>query len=115
MKCNMDCFNCPYPDCINDGRQSFTEKMMLAASCVDSAAHRHMKLEPKEQKKRDYYRDHLDYFREYQKRYYREHKEKYAPTDAKRAYRRKYYREHREEEIIRQTLYNQRRKAAANA
>lgn len=112
MKCNMDCFNCSYPDCINDGRQSFTEKMMLAASCVDSAAHKCKVLEPKKQVRRNYYREHIEHFREYSRRYYRTHKDIITASEERRAYSKKYYQEHREE-IINKNKEHQKRARAA--
>ena len=64
-KCDKDCFNCPYPDCIvdNDGSESRDIDKILGL--------RKKKLEYSKK----YYRDHIEERREYGRAYYRKHKD----------------------------------------
>lgn len=79
MKCNHDCFNCPYPDCVNDDFDfSFSEeldKQIIAERTVinDSEPIRtgkrgRPKLTPSQREERDRQQ------KEKRKRYYEEHK-----------------------------------------
>lgn len=77
LKCNDDCFNCPYPDCIADSR-TIRKNESIKKSYNDPA------LTPEKQKQIDahkrYYQEHKEeikeYIREYQKKYYPEYYEK---------------------------------------
>jgi hypothetical protein len=39
LKIPEACFECPYPDCINDKRARFTESLFIQISQVDITAH----------------------------------------------------------------------------
>lgn len=73
-KCNGDCFNCPYDDCIlHDGDidtddTKELDKELDLLNLVDS---------DKKEKQMEYYQQNRDWLLAYYKQYYRENKEKY--------------------------------------
>lgn len=88
-KCNHDCFNCPYPDCIND---DLIHADYLAEKEIDQFAGAN---EPKSstkrrEYKRQYRQEHLEQDKAYQRQYYQEHAEE------KKAATRKWTKENKE-------------------
>lgn len=66
--CNMDCFHCKFPDCINDDPETPAErKARRKDSYYDS--HRHERIVYQQK----YVEDHREEFLSYQKEYYRRH------------------------------------------
>lgn len=78
MKCNMDCFNCIYPDCILDEKDIQVEKR-------NSCTYYEMNRDKCLAKAKEYGRTHRDQKREYDKKRYAENREQM------KARRREYY------------------------
>ena len=86
MICDMDCFNCKYPDCINNSRETKAEKQMKETE--------------KPKKKSTYYERNRERILAKQKKYNSEHRAE------RREYEREYYRKNSEEKKERQRQYN---------
>jgi len=92
-KCNEDCFNCPYEDCIlSDSdilkREKISDELERQARIMSYKPHKHKPKKDKKEYKHNYYQEHREELLDYQRIYYQNHKEK------RRAYQRKYYQEH---------------------
>ena len=88
MICNMDCFNCIYPDCINNGRETKSERTMKK---VDKEKKKDSYYQRNREKclakVKEYRSKHSEWVKEYQKEYYRRNAEE------KKEYRKRRYRE----------------------
>ena len=87
--CDMDCFNCKYPDCINNSRETKAE--------------RRMKETEKPKKKSTYYERNRERILAKQKKYNSEHRAE------RREYEREYYRQNSEEKKEWQRNYHRER------
>ena len=83
--CSMDCFNCKFSDCINDGFSSIEERKQSTNIDIQHIQGGYIPQSTK------YYREHTDRCREYQLKYIEKNKDKVYARN------RKYQKEHREE------------------
>ena len=90
MKCNHNCFECPYDDCICDDDVSWQERVE-----ADKRDQVHTRLTDVQRRKEKEYRD--------------RHREQ------RNAYAREYYRRHREERIAYQIAYAKSHREQVNA
>lgn len=99
-KCNLDCFNCKYADCIAD----FVEPINLQPYLgINDSYYHYYYLEHKEaikKRSKEYYLEHKEAIKERSKAYYRDHKvrrlkyqkDRYlANKDKLQEYQREYY------------------------
>ena len=88
MICNMDCFNCPFPDCINDGKETKSERTMKK---VDKEKKKDSYYQRNREKciakVKEYRSAHSERVKEYQKEYYRRNAEE------KKLYAKKHHQE----------------------
>lgn len=73
MICNMDCFNCPYPDCINNGYATAKE---IAIGDVEKSTSTYYSKNKEHCLKvvREYQDRNREKLREYSREYYQKHK-----------------------------------------
>lgn len=74
MTCtHNDCFTCPYPDCIVEGRVKYQPKKKRGRK----------KLSPEvlAQHRREYYEKNKEKYQEYYRKYYQEHKSEYRARE----------------------------------
>ena len=107
MKCKLDkptaCFNCPYPDCIDDGVELQRKEMEIISEYVsDKRTEKRKKIEPwsdnpKTIRRRKYFQEHYRNITEnqkeqrlrYQRRYRKEHQKEL--TEKRKEYHHQYY------------------------
>ena len=89
-KCNRDCFNCPYPDCINDEMTAEDYQEALQRDRVTLNSNEKLKLN---EKKRAYYAENRERRLAWQRDYYQ------ANRDHIRAMRKAHYYANRAEEL----------------
>lgn len=100
--CDMDCFNCIYPDCKYDGSQTAKEGLMLRnAGCLTDK-----QLNARERKKKSKAKLYTEKQKEYKRQYAIKNKERI------KEYKKKYYEEHKDEFMRRSAQEYERRKAA---
>lgn len=97
MKCNYDCFSCPYEDCINDSNPTTEEIEIIGDDGRKTPA-------KKREYMRDYYKEHKEKIRAYNRQYRAKHRDKLNK------YRNDYYYTHHEYEVERQRRYDERKK-----
>ena len=98
--CDLDCFNCKFDDCRNDGSRTKKEGEMLKnAGVLPESKRKKYVSKPKteEQKQR---------LKEWKKQYNKKNKEKI------KEYKSKYYKEHKDEFILRNKKARENKKAA---
>ena len=98
-KCNMDCFNCPYPDCINYEMTAEDYQEALQRDRVTLNSNEKLKLN---EKKRAYYAENRERRLAWQRDYYQ------ANRDHIRAKQKAYYEANREEIAAKQKAYRER-------
>ena len=94
MKCNFDCFNCKYDDCISDGKNPST------------AEERRLK---RNERLRQRYKENRDYYRAAGRRWYQRHKEQAKQRS------REYYWKNRETILAKSAEKRRKKKEAENA
>ena len=110
MKCNLDCFNCLYPDCINDNPEPLN---------IDEYIFTTEQLEKRRinrDRKRRFRKENPNHSKEYylanrEKELKRNSEAKKANRDYYNAYQRKRYAENREEMCRKRREYRARKKA----
>lgn len=105
-KCNMDCFNCPYPDCINDEMTAEDYQEALQRDRVTLNSKEKLKLN---EKKRAYYADNRERRLAWQRDYYQ------ANRDHIRAMRKAHYYANRAEELTKRKAYEEKNREKLQA
>ena len=79
-KCDMDCFHCVYPDCINDEDEKSLERKMKDVEVRKKAEYMKEYYRRNREKRigyqKEYVKNHVEEFRIYQAKYYQENKER---------------------------------------
>lgn len=89
--CNKDCFNCVFSDCINDEISNDDLTALEEIEKIVGLIKPKKKSGYTKERKRQYYYEHKDKFREYKRKYYQENKERLE------AYQKEYTAKHRQE------------------
>ena len=110
MKCNFDCFNCPYPDCINDNPDLIdTDEYILTDKQLEYRRQSRERMRAYRKKNPNYYKEYYAANRE--KEIKRNSEAKKAKREHYNEYQRKRYAENREEMCRKRREYRARKKA----
>lgn len=101
MKCDFNCLNCPYPDCINNEDRTPEESKILEDAAVKDGYKTPKK---KRDRMKKYYQANKERIREYNRQYRAKNRDKLNK------YRNDYYYAHHEYEVERQRRYDERKK-----
>lgn len=105
MKCNGDCFNCKFTDCIADN-EDINE--LEKENPVVIVSEKEIKREQKKSRMRNYYYSHATEISECRKDYYEKNKEEVKEKNKIRY--REYYQKNREKIIAKRKEYYQKHK-----
>lgn len=100
-KCDFNCLNCPFPDCVNDDDRSPEESKILKDISI---ADGYKSTKKKRENQKKYYQEHREKYLEYLKKYREKNREKLNK------YRNDFYYAHHEYEVERQRRYDERKK-----
>lgn len=115
VNCNYDCFNCPYPDCINDALPTSKEAEYMQIGHMKYTGAKKSKADKRyrntlkgklthQKAQKEYYRKCSVKILEARRLYYQEHKEE------EQTRRKKHYEQHKEEELKKAREYKEKNK-----
>ena len=112
MICNLDCFSCPYPDCINDNPEPInTDEYILTVKQLEKRRKARERMRRIRKENPNYNKEY--YWANREKELKRNSEAKKAKREHYNAYKRKRYAENREEMCRKRREYRARKKAEA--